>query len=65
MDVSILDEARKNLIEAGLIAYTKPLYQVLSLDPAPHKEPPVPQRSLDKPVPIGEIFRQMREALHD
>ena len=33
MDPSILHQARANLIEAGLIAWQIPLYQVLSLDP--------------------------------
>ncbi len=44
MDSATLDQARRNLVSIGLIAYRKPLYQVLSLDgsfdPAPVAEPP-------------------------
>ncbi len=32
MDIPAVQTARRSLIEAGLIAYTRPLYQVLSLD---------------------------------
>ena len=32
MDTPTVQAARRSLIEAGLIAYTRPLYQVLSLD---------------------------------
>jgi hypothetical protein len=32
MDIPVLQAARRALIEAGLIAYACPLYQVLSLD---------------------------------
>jgi len=32
MDIPSVQAARRSLIEAGLIAYTRPLYQVLSLD---------------------------------
>ncbi len=32
MDIASVQAARCSLIEAGLIAYTRPLYQVLSLD---------------------------------
>lgn len=54
MEVSCLNEARKNLISAGLIAYRKPLYQVLALEPAVEQRAPA-----DGPVSIGQIFRQM------
>lgn len=56
MDLSTLDEARRNLIAARLIAYAKPIYQVLSLDPAvdyPERTP------LDQPLAIAQIFKQM------
>ena len=42
MDSATLDQARRNLVSIGLIAYQKPLYQVLALDgrfePAPVAE---------------------------
>lgn len=56
MDILTLGQARKNLIEAGLIAYKKPIYQVLSLEPAieyPDRAP------LDQPLSVAQIFRQM------
>jgi hypothetical protein len=58
MDSLMLDQARNNLIKAELIAYRKPLYQVLSLEPrillsAPARTP------LDKPMALAQIFKQM------
>lgn len=35
MDQLQLSSSRRQLIQAGLIAYEKPLYQVLSLEPVP------------------------------
>jgi hypothetical protein len=45
MDPLTLSAARKQLVEADLIAYRKPLYQVLSLpeDPKPSLEPDAPR----------------------
>jgi len=56
MDALTLDEARRNLIASGLIAFNSPLYQVLSLDPPPDSPARVP---LDRPVAIGQLFKQM------
>jgi hypothetical protein len=39
MAVSRLRQARADLIGAGLIAYERPLYQVLELDPSPPSAP--------------------------
>jgi hypothetical protein len=55
MDALTLDEARRNLIASGLIAFKSPLYQVFSLDPIPDHRAP-----LDRPVSIGQLFKQMR-----
>jgi hypothetical protein len=35
---ALLSRARDDLIRAGLIAYQRPLYQVLALDPPPRSE---------------------------
>jgi hypothetical protein len=45
MDLLTLSAARQQLIQADLIAYRKPLYQVLSLpeDPKPASEPEAPR----------------------
>jgi len=47
MDARELASARRELIELGLIAYRKPLYQLLSLEaPPPLPPPPVPARDV-------------------
>jgi hypothetical protein len=45
MDEATLNQARANLIQIGLIAWQKPLYQVLALDPVrPPAKPPGPEQ---------------------
>jgi len=56
MDALTIDEARRNLIGSGLIAFKSPLYQVLSLDPLPDDPDRTP---LDRPVSIRQLFKQM------
>jgi hypothetical protein len=50
MDGVVLSASRRQLIQAGLIAYEKPFYQVLSLEPvaAPRSGP----------ISVGELLRQ-------
>lgn len=64
MDCITLEKARQNLIRIGLIAWQKPLYQVLSLD-IPEKE--AASRSvMDRPLSLGDILkRAMGGAAHD
>ncbi|VVB62664.1 Uncharacterised protein [uncultured archaeon] len=57
MDLTTLVEARRNLIAASLIAYQKPLYQVLSLEP--NSEQPAQRTPLEKPLSVARIFKQM------
>lgn len=52
MDPSTLTAARANLIEADLIAYKRPLYQVLSL------VPPVTRSAMDRPLSLGDILKK-------
>ncbi len=66
MDVQTLDSARQNLIQAGLVAYEDPVYQVLSLEPSipgprsMESGPKVPGRTqVDGPVAIGRLFKQI------
>lgn len=64
-----LNEARKRLIELGIIAYEPPLYQVLSLPqggcdsatPAPRPAACQEQRRYEQPLAISAILRQMME----
>ena len=58
LDESSLARARHDLIAAGLIAYQRPLYQVLALD-APTLDSP--REALAEPVSIGQVLREMME----
>jgi len=50
MDLLVLSASRQQLIQAGLIAYQKPLYQVLSLELAG-----APRSG---PISVGELLRK-------
>jgi hypothetical protein len=57
MDVHLLEQARKDLVHIGLIAYKKPLYQVLSLDAYNIS----PKRENGQLQSIGQIFKQIAQ----
>ena len=60
MDQDALDDARAKLVRIGLIAWKKPLYQVLSLDrPKPEKQ--APRSNMDHPLSLGDILKMARE----
>lgn len=59
MDENTLATARQNLIHIGLIAYEKPLYQVLALDPEPVIATSAAKSSLDQPLSLAQIFKRM------
>jgi hypothetical protein len=74
MDISVLQRARRNLVQAGLIAYQKPLYQVLALEDRleacglRHEErqflkshPSSPKPAFRRPQSINEILKQLME----
>lgn len=50
MDQLGLSASRQQLVRAGLIAYEKPLYQVLSLEPV--------ESARSGPISVGELLRQ-------
>lgn len=54
MDLAVLHQARNELVRAGLVAYRKPLYQVLSLTPVK----PVRER-LEEPLAVAQILKQL------
>jgi len=60
MDQSTLEDARVNLIRIGLIAWQKPLYQVLSLDSPQHKKQ-APRSNMNHPLSLGDILKIARE----
>ncbi len=60
-----LTQARQALIDAKLIAYEAPLYQVLALDASPPTTPPAkarPPRGADELRSLRELLRQSRGA---
>jgi len=55
-----LKAARQQLVQADLIAYQKPLYQVLSLE-RPASSPPHSQKRVSEPASLGDILRRAIE----
>jgi hypothetical protein len=53
-----LQSARAELLQAELIAYRKPLYQVLDLAPVPAPGAPIPRRG-GEAVAVGEIIQHL------
>lgn len=53
MDGSMLEQARSDLIKQKLIAYNRPLYQVLALD---YRREPV--TGYGDPLSVGQILQQ-------
>ena len=62
MDQATLDDARSKLIRIGLIAWKKPLYQVLALD-IEKRERPLPPTGMDNPLSLGEILKMAKEGI--
>ncbi len=60
MDLIVLQQSRNELIRANLVAYRKPLYQVLSLEPL---QPVRPQ--MEEPLSVGQILKQLTGGQHD
>jgi hypothetical protein len=56
LDGATLAGARRELIAVGLIAYQRPLYQVLALD-APANTPP--RSPAGEPLSLGQVLRGM------
>jgi len=60
MDQSTLNKARADLIHTGLIAWQRPLYQVLTLDrPQCEKQPP--RSKMKNALSLGDILNMARE----
>lgn len=56
LEAPALVHARQELVAAGLIAYQRPLYQVLALDVAAPKSP---RPSSSQPLSLGQVLRAM------
>jgi hypothetical protein len=65
LTASELHQARQVLITRGLIAYQRPLYQVLALDAAPSGAIPraAPVAAADEPVDMKAVFARIWEVL--
>jgi hypothetical protein len=65
MDHMALHRARQALIQLGLVAYAKPLYQVLALDKAPLAPVPHTPRmaATDTPIALKALFKRITETL--
>lgn len=62
MDNSKLSESRLLLVQLNLIAYRKPLYQVLDLSPVIRREVISRNSALDPVGSLGQILNQIKEA---
>jgi hypothetical protein len=62
MDISTLASARLELIQYKLIAYKRPLFQVLDLAPPKLSIPNQRNQPGDDFHSIGQVFKQMMEA---
>ena len=54
-----LGDARENLIDAQLIAYEKPLYQVLPLDPGVELFSNQNRGTMEQPLSIAQVFKKI------
>ena len=61
MDETILEQSRYQLMHLGLIAYKRPIYQLLPLEKAKKAVEKNFVRSSAQPQALGEIFRQLAE----
>ena len=57
MDQSMLQNARSNLVQNGMIAWQRPLYQVLSLDISDTAK----RSTMEQPLSLGSILKKARE----
>lgn len=60
MEAASLNHARSELIGADLVAWQRPIYQVLGLDPEP-----APRKPCKGAMRLGDILNQAMEAAHD
>lgn len=65
MSQSVLHKARRELVQHGLVAYQKPLYQVLALESQPLRDTPTPSPRATEagPIAIKDIFKHIAETL--
>ncbi|MBU1056539.1 MAG: hypothetical protein KKC46_22320 [Proteobacteria bacterium] len=59
MDGRTLEQARSELIRTGLVAWQKPIYQILCLEPGGN------DRASGSPIGLGDILKKVMEVRHD
>jgi hypothetical protein len=59
LEAGLLEQARSELIGSDLLAWRRPMYQVLSLEPVSQR------RASRAAMSLGDILRQAKEAAHD
>ncbi len=64
MDPTDLAGARQALLRLGLIAYSRPWYQVLALDQPPRRQPPPRVAKPTPPAQAQSHLRQLQQLLH-
>ncbi len=58
MDFTVLEKARDNLIHIGLVAWKKPIYQILPLDTSVKESMPR-STDTDAPMTLKDIFKRI------
>ena len=61
MDAAALEDSRRQLVHLGLVAFARPIYQVLPLDAAAPEPAPTPKRPTGDPQLLGDVFRSIME----
>lgn len=61
MDAPVLEDSRRQLIHLGLVAFDRPIYQVLPLDASAPEPSPTPKRCAGDPRILGDVFRGIIE----
>lgn len=61
MDGNTLTRGREELVKSGLVAYRKPLYQVLSLEASLQTVMPFPEKRCGEIQPLGKILERIGE----
>ncbi len=65
LDGDLLNQARQQLIKIGLIAFERPLYQVLALDELPPPATLKRRQCTERPIAMRELLRRALEGGHD
>ena len=65
LDEQGLNQARQQLIAIGLIAFERPLYQVLALEEPPSPTTAQHRACTEGPIAMRELLRRALEGAHD